>query len=59
VLRDFADGLLIEKKEVDAERGVIDAEERERDSPDYRMLVRSWNIELAGTRIPLRIPIGV
>jgi len=59
VLRDFADGLLLEKKEVDSERGVIDAEERERDSPDYRMLVRSWDIELAGTRIPQRIPIGV
>src|SRR5260221_4548670 len=59
VLRDFADGLLLEKKEVDSERGVIDAEERERDSPDHRILVRSWQIELAGTRIPLREPIGV
>lgn len=59
VLRDFADGLLIEKKEVDSERGVIDAEERERDSPGHRIQVRSWQIELAGTRIPDREPIGV
>jgi zinc protease len=59
VLRDFADGLLLEPKEVDSERGVIDAEERERDSPGYRILVKSWEIGLAGTRIPERIPIGV
>jgi zinc protease len=59
VLRDFADGALFEQKEIDNERGVIDAEERERDSPDHRILVRSWKTELAGTRIPEREPIGV
>jgi zinc protease len=59
VLRDFADGILLEAKQVDGEKGVIDAEERERDSPSYRILERSWKIELAGSRIPERIPIGV
>lgn len=59
VLRDFADGALLEQKEIDSERGIIDAEERERDSPDYRMFVNKWKIELAGTRLPDRIPIGV
>ena len=55
VLRDFADGALFEQKEIDNERGVIDAEERERDSPEHKILVRTWKTELAGTRIPERV----
>jgi zinc protease len=58
VFRDFADGLLIQEKEVQAEKGVIDAEERERDSPGYRALVKSIEVQFAGTRIPDRMPIG-
>ncbi len=58
VLRDFADGLLLEQTDVDAEKGVVDAEERERDSAGYRLLKHSLAIELEGTRVPDRLPIG-
>jgi len=58
VFRGFVDGMLLDPKEVDDEKGVVDAEERERDSPGMRMLERSLEIELAGTRIPSRLPIG-
>ncbi|MGQ0553650.1 MAG: M16 family metallopeptidase [Planctomycetota bacterium] len=58
MLRDVADGLLLLPDEVAAELGVIDGEERERDSAGFR----AWRAELAdrfaGTRIPQRIPIG-
>jgi zinc protease len=58
VLRDFADGLLLDQKEIDAERGVIDAEERERDSASWRVFVRTLETQFAGTRVVDRIPIG-
>ncbi|TAH34468.1 MAG: insulinase family protein [Planctomycetota bacterium] len=59
VLRDFADGLLIDEQEVEAEKGVIDGEERERDSAGYRVLVQMLRLAMDGTRVPERLPIGV
>jgi len=59
VLRDFADGLLLEEEEVDAEKGVIDGEERERDSPGMRVMQQQLDIVFAGTRIGERLPIGL
>ena len=58
VLRDFADGLLLEEAEVQAEKGVIDGEERERDSAGFRMAVRALALAYDGTRVPERLPIG-
>src|SRR6185436_11603331 len=58
VMRDFADGLLLEQKEIDSERGVIDAEERERDSPGMRVLQQTLDIQFANTRVPVRLPIS-
>lgn len=58
VLRDFADGVLFEPEEIDAERGVIDSEERERDVPGLRMMKKNNEKLFDGTRIPLRDPIG-
>lgn len=58
VLRDFADGALLEQKEIDAEKGVIDAEERERDNVQFRMLRKSLEVQYAGTLVPRRLPIG-
>lgn len=58
VLRDFAGGLLLEADEVEAEKGVIDGEERERDSPGMRMFERELELAFAGTRLPERLPIG-
>ncbi len=58
VMRDYASGLLLAKEEVDRERGVIDGEERERDTVGYRVGVRQMEIMLAGTRYPERLAIG-
>ncbi len=58
VLRDYADGLLLADSEVQAEKGVIDGEERERDSAGYRLGRRQIEILCAGTRIATRSPIG-
>jgi zinc protease len=58
VLRAFADGLTFDAAEVEAEKGVIDAEERESDSPQYRVFVRLLESLYAGTRTGERVPIG-
>ena len=58
VLRDFAGGLLLAGDEIDAEKGVIDGEERERDSPGMRLFERELELAFAGTRLPERLPIG-
>ncbi len=58
VLRDFADGLVLAKEEIDAEKGVIDGEERERESAAARAERSMFTKLFAGTRYPDRIPIG-
>jgi zinc protease len=58
VLRDFAGGLLLEPEEIEAEKGVIDGEERERDSPGMRMFEAELALAFEGTRLPARLPIG-
>jgi zinc protease len=58
VLRDFADGLLIDNEEVQAEKGVIDGEQRERDSVGYRTFLKVLDRLYAGTLYPSRLPIG-
>ena len=40
------------------EKGVIDGEERERDSVGYRIFLQRMELQYAGTRYPERIPIG-
>ncbi|MHC5210406.1 MAG: M16 family metallopeptidase [Planctomycetota bacterium] len=58
VLRDFADGLLLEEEEVQAEKGVIDGEQRERDSAGFRIFEQQLERMFAGTRLAERMPIG-
>ena len=59
VLRDFAGGLTLAENEVQAEKGVIDGEERERDSAGFRVFQHLLERQYAGTRYPVRIPIGI
>ncbi len=59
VFRDFADGLSFEEAEVEAEKGVVDSEERDGDSAYQRMGRKNVELLFDGTRIPLREPIGV
>jgi len=58
VMRDFAGGLDLLEAEVQAEKGVIDGEQRERDSAGFRAFVQVLNRQFAGTRYAVRMPIG-
>ncbi|MAB78878.1 MAG: hypothetical protein CMJ89_05925 [Planctomycetes bacterium] len=59
VLRDWADGLLLEELEVQKEKGVIDGEEAEGDSAGRRLRDRILSVQYEGSRYPSRDPIGV
>ena len=58
VMRDFAGKLNILEAEVQAEKGVIDGEQRERDSAGFRAFVQVLERQYAGTRYATRLPIG-
>jgi len=59
MLGDVAHGLLLAPDEVAAEIGVIDGEERERDSVNFRAGVAGLKDAFGGTLVASRIPIGV
>ncbi len=59
VMADWAGGLLIRPEDVESERGVILAEMRDRNTPDFRVWQASSQATFAGTRIPERITIGL
>jgi zinc protease len=58
VMRDFADGALLEAEEIDKERGVILAEKNSRDSVDYRMMKTQFSTLLPDSLVSRRFPIG-
>ncbi|MSR48042.1 MAG: insulinase family protein [Planctomycetes bacterium] len=58
VMRDVVDGLLLQDTEINAEKGVIDGEERERESAQFRAMRHAMEVLFAGTRVPQRMPIG-
>jgi zinc protease len=58
VLSDIAGRLTLSQEEIDAEKGVIDGEERERDSAGMRMQLAALEKAFAGSRIAERLPIG-
>lgn len=59
VFADYAGGLLLLDNEIEKERGIILSEKRARDSVEYRQFVAEFDFVLAGTRLPLRMPIGL
>ncbi len=58
VLSDFAYRLTMSDEEVEKEKGVIDGEQRERDSPGFRVFLEQLEKLYGGTRYPDRLPIG-
>jgi zinc protease len=58
VLRDFADGLLFDERQIEAEKRIVEAEALERDSGPERARRKAMALGLSGTRFPLRLPIG-
>ena len=59
VLRDYADGLLLDPIQIEQERGVILSEKRTRDSIEYRLLVDELKFLFPDALIPQRMAIGV
>ncbi len=59
ILRDWADGLLLEPEEIDKERGVIHEEWRLRTSAGSRMLERNLPAMYPGSKYGYRYPIGL
>ena len=57
--RDVADGLKFEQAEVNSEKGVVDAEERDRGGEGFKQYVDYLTKVLDGTLKPRRLPIGV
>jgi len=58
VMRETASELLIDAAAIDRERGVVLSEERNRDSPGWRVFKSRLRFILKGQRPPERLPIG-
>lgn len=58
LLREAAGELTIAPEAVDRERGVVLSEERTRDTPGYRVAIKTMDFLMAGQLPPKRIPIG-
>jgi zinc protease len=58
LFRDFLDGMLLDEKEIDKERGVILSEQSARNTAAYRSAVQNIRASLAGTKAAERLPLG-
>ncbi len=58
LMRETAGNLTLSETAIDAERGVIVAEERARATPNFRMFEAWTKFAMAGVRAPDRFPIG-
>ncbi len=59
VFADYAGGLLLLPDQIEPERGVIEAEERTRDTVGFRELVAQLGFLYPETLLPQRLPIGL
>ncbi len=59
ILKDWSNGLLLEDKEIDKERGVIHEEWRVRSSASQRMFERNLETLYPGSKYGKRMPIGL
>lgn len=59
ILSDFVSKASILQSEVDRERHVILAEKRDRDSIEYRKMVKKYQFLFNGMKFPKRMPIGL
>lgn len=57
--RDLADGLLLEPKEIEKERGIILNEKLARDTIEFRSLEAGLKFHLPDSKISKRLPIGL
>ncbi len=59
ILRDWSNGIALEAKEIDAERGVIQEEWRSRDNGNLRIYTELFRRAFPGHRYGERMPIGL
>lgn len=58
LLRDYADGMLLEEEEIEKEKGVVLSEYRDRNSPSFKGYRQSLDFALPDSLISKRIVIG-
>jgi len=58
LLRDYADGMLLEREEIEKEKGVVLSELRDRDTPAYQAYVDELKFAAPQARLSERFPIG-
>jgi len=58
VLRSFSDGMLLDPKDIEKERGIILSEKREGDTVDYRTALAQFQFYFDEILLPYRFPIG-
>lgn len=59
LIRNYADGILLEAQEIEAEKSIILSEKQVRDSVDYRTAIAQYRFLLPGSYVMERLPIGV
>lgn len=59
IMRDWADGMLLDAEEIDRERGIILKEKLGRDSIRFRLMEAELGFLFPDSLIPQRIPIGL
>jgi zinc protease len=58
LFRDYLDGMSLDAKAIDKERGIILSEKLSRDSIEYRTMVAGYKFALPESKLPHRLPIG-
>ncbi len=58
LLNDYASGMLLLPEEIEAERGIILSEKRNRDSAEWRIFVEQLEALLPEAKVSRRLPIG-
>ncbi|MBN8419349.1 MAG: insulinase family protein [Verrucomicrobia bacterium] len=58
LFRDDLDGMLLNEKEIDKERGIILSEKLSRDSIEYRTMMAGYKFAMPESILPDRMPIG-
>lgn len=59
LFRDYLDGMNLDAKEIDRERGIILSEKLSRDSIEYRTMIAGYKFALPESLLPNRLPIGI
>jgi zinc protease len=58
LFRDYLDGMSLDAKAIDKERGIILSEKLSRDSIEYRTMIAGYKFALPDSKLPNRMPIG-